>query len=313
DGTIENIANILRSSKNILPLSPLVTIQGQGSKSPFFCVHPGGGNVFCYLDLASQLGSDQPFYGLQAKGLNSDQEEPKTLNTIQDMAEYYIAAIKKNRPYGPYYLGGWCTGGVVAFEMARQLQQQGDEVALLVLIESYLPVPIQHINLDEKRALLEQILRIQIPSQEYLDDTTLVTLLFAWDLGSLFGKEIPISIQELQQNAPNKQLKYILKKTKALDILPTEFNFKEITKLWNVFKANLQAMYSYIPQSYSGKTVIFHAYEELRELSIYPIIDWNQVLVGDIDKYQISGDHYSIMRNPDVEILATKLKEYLKQ
>lgn len=312
-GTIEDIANILRSSRDILPSSSLITIQPQGNKLPFFCVHPGGGNVSCYLNLASQLGLDRPFYGLQAKGLSSDYEGEKTLNTIQDMAKYYIAEIKKIQPQRPYYLGGWCTGGIVAFEMARQFQQQGDEVALLVLMESYLPVPIQQINLAQKRALLEQILRTQIPRHEDLDENTLVTLLFAWDLGSLFGREIPISFQELQQIIPDEQLNHVLEKAKALNILPTEFNLKKITKLWKVFQANLQAMYSYIPQSYSGRTVIFQANEELRELTIYPIINWNQVLIGDTDKYEIPGDHYSIMRNPNVEILATKLKECLNK
>ena len=115
------------------PWSPLVAIQPKGNRKPFFCVHPVGGNVLCYAELARRLGDDQPFYGLQARGLEGGLP-PR--DTIEAMAALYLEAIRAQKPAGPYLLGGWSLGGVVAYEMARQLQAQGEQVALLALIDT---------------------------------------------------------------------------------------------------------------------------------------------------------------------------------
>ena len=100
-----------------------MAIQPTGSKRPLFLVHPAGGHVFPYVHLARYLGPDQPCYGLQAKGLEEG-ESPHT--RIKDMAADYIKALRTVQPNGPYFLGGWSMGGLVAFEMAQQLYTQGE-------------------------------------------------------------------------------------------------------------------------------------------------------------------------------------------
>jgi thioesterase domain-containing protein len=116
--------------------SVIVPIQPQGSRPPFFCVHPVGGGVFCYRALARHLGSEQPFYGLQARDLIRGQEPHADIET---MAADYLEALRSVQPAGPYRLGGWSLGGVTAFEMAQQLRRQGQSVALLTLIDSVVP------------------------------------------------------------------------------------------------------------------------------------------------------------------------------
>ena len=106
----------------------LVGIQTQGTQRPLFFVHSIGGGVLYYSDLAKMLGDDQPFYGLQAPGLEDDRT---ALKTTPELAAVYIEEMRKVQPEGPYLLGGWSYGGVVAFEMAVQLQRQGAEVARL--------------------------------------------------------------------------------------------------------------------------------------------------------------------------------------
>src|SRR5205823_1918690 len=96
--------------------SPLVAIQSGGARRPFFCVHPGGGEVLCYYDLARALGPDQPFYGLRAVGLEGE-AMPDT--RIAAMAARYLDVLREQQQHGPYLLGGWSLGGVVAFEMAQ--------------------------------------------------------------------------------------------------------------------------------------------------------------------------------------------------
>ena len=113
--------------------SPLVQIRG-GPGIPFFCVHPIGGNVLTFKNLSEHI-TKHPFYGLQARGL-SRQENPHT--NIDDMAADYLAYVKLVQPSGPYFLGGYSAGGLVAFEMARLLQASGENVELIVLFDSYL-------------------------------------------------------------------------------------------------------------------------------------------------------------------------------
>lgn len=133
--TIEQLAGVLRDPGWSAPWSSLVAIQSNGSKQPFFCVPGNFGNVFVDLgDLARHLSPDQPFYGLQDGIQNPSQ--------IEVLAAHYIDEIQTVQSEGPYLLGGVCSGGVVAFEMAQQLQARGQKVALLALIEpSPPPVP----------------------------------------------------------------------------------------------------------------------------------------------------------------------------
>jgi acyl transferase domain-containing protein/thioesterase domain-containing protein len=114
--------------------SPLVALQAAGGGTPFFCVHPLGGPVLCYAELARGLGADRPFYGLQAFGLDDDQTPD---DRVETMAARYLEAVRAVQPSGPYLLGGWSFGGLVAFEMASQLVRSGESVALLALIDGY--------------------------------------------------------------------------------------------------------------------------------------------------------------------------------
>lgn len=127
----------LRQARTAPAASPLVRLGGaQGQRTPFFCVHAIGGAVFSYIELAQSLGPEQPFYALQARGLDG-RGEP--FEDIEQMAAEYVRAIRTVQPEGPYRLGGWSFGGVVAFEMARQLREAGARVDLLALLDSWSP------------------------------------------------------------------------------------------------------------------------------------------------------------------------------
>nr|BDT34839.1 non-ribosomal peptide synthetase [Myxococcus sp. MH1] len=128
--TVERLATKLRGDE--APWSPLVPIQPRGNRPPFFCVHPVGGNVLCYAELARHMGSQQPFYGLQAQGLDG---RLPPLESLPEMAALYVQHVRAVQPRGPYRLGGWSLGAVIAYEMAQQLKQQGETVEVLVLIE----------------------------------------------------------------------------------------------------------------------------------------------------------------------------------
>jgi thioesterase domain-containing protein/acyl carrier protein len=131
--TIEELARIIRRKASTSGWSPLVAIQPEGTRPNLFCVHGAGGNVLIYRELSQQLGFDQPFYGLQCQGLGGQQP---LLTKIEEMAALYVQEIQSVQPHGPYFLGGYCMGGTVAYEIAHQLTARGEQVALLSLFDT---------------------------------------------------------------------------------------------------------------------------------------------------------------------------------
>src|SRR5262249_55208892 len=131
--TIEQLASIVRDEGSSKRAS-LVPIEPHGSKPPFYCVHGMLGNVLRFYDLARYLGSDQPFFGLQPQGLDG---RDSCHTRVEQMAAHYISEIRSIQPMGPYFLGGYSFGGIVAFEMAQQLTAQNQKVGLLILFDTF--------------------------------------------------------------------------------------------------------------------------------------------------------------------------------
>jgi thioesterase domain-containing protein len=127
----------------------LLPIRARGTRPPLFCVHPIGGLAWCYTPLARYMPRDFPLYGLQAQGLDCETDLHRS---IQEMAEKYVEEIRTVQESGPYYLLGWSFGGLVAHEMAVQLQAAGEEIAALIIMEAYLPSPVS----DEESATAAQ-------------------------------------------------------------------------------------------------------------------------------------------------------------
>jgi amino acid adenylation domain-containing protein len=132
--TIEQFAALLQQERWTPSQSSLVPIQPEGDRPPFFCIHGLGGTVLRFHALAQHMGTDRPFYGVQAQGLEGDRAFH---NKVEDMAAFYIKEIRALQPEGPYHLGGYSLGGLIAFEMSRQLQADGQEVGLLALLDTY--------------------------------------------------------------------------------------------------------------------------------------------------------------------------------
>jgi amino acid adenylation domain-containing protein len=149
--TIEKLADLLERNEWAQQWSCLVPIQPQGSQPPFFCVHGVGGNVVGFRELARLMAPDYPFYGFQAQGLDGSR---KPFAEIEEMAAHYIREMRGVQPEGPFLLGGYSFGGLVAYEMARQLFAGGEEVALLALFDTY-PGELEAVTTSIWKLLLE--------------------------------------------------------------------------------------------------------------------------------------------------------------
>jgi amino acid adenylation domain-containing protein len=283
--TVEYLAGLVRKDAgDISAESSLVPIQPYGTKQPFFCVHAVGGNVMSYVDLARRLGTDQPFYGLQSRGL-SGLHAPQT--RIEDMASHYIDEIRSVQAEGPYLLGGWSMGGTVAFEMSRQLRAQGEEVTLLALIDSMV-----HDN-----------------STVYEDDDLALLTRFATDMGVPLS-QLELSVNELLQLAPDQQLGLVLAQAKAAGLAPAEIGFSEIENLFNVFKANLNAVRSYELQPGPTPITLFKACDTEGDDGA---TGWQRFTSAGLDLHTVPGNHYTILREPNAGVLAEHLQTCLEQ
>jgi thioesterase domain-containing protein len=132
--TVERLAEVIGKEEESEVWSSLIAIQPEGWRPPFFCVHGIGGTVLRFYALARHLGPDQPVYGLQAQGVSG--KHPCHIR-VEDMAAHYLTEIRQLQPHGPYYLGGYSLGGSVALEMARKLREEGEEVGIVALLDTF--------------------------------------------------------------------------------------------------------------------------------------------------------------------------------
>ncbi|MBD2281593.1 thioesterase domain-containing protein, partial [Aphanizomenon flos-aquae] len=279
--TIEQLAHLLNSSTNSLLRSALVPIKSNGNQPPLFCIHPGGGNVLCYQHLASYLSSEQPFYGLQSVGLNP-QNEPHT--SIEQMATYYIQELQTIQPHGPYFLSGWSSGGLVAFEMAQQLSRQGEQIALLALLDSYSSMTAQ--------------------AQEPKDDLAQLVELVV----ELLKEDSDLYLEQMREFSYEEQLIYVIEQAKQKNLIPDDFDLAEAHSFLKVNKLNDQAADNYQAQYYPGSIVLFQASETDASFKS----TWNE-LVEHIETYVVPGNHQNMVKPPHVQTLAQKLQKSLEQ
>jgi len=132
--TIEAVADILRKEVQNPSWSSLVPIQPAGSKPPLFLVHGAEGNVLLYRQVSRYLPSDQPIYGLQSY---ADDGHGLENRTVEEMASRYMQEIGAAQPHGPFFLGGYCMGGLIALEIAQQLRALGEHVGLVIMLDTY--------------------------------------------------------------------------------------------------------------------------------------------------------------------------------
>jgi amino acid adenylation domain-containing protein len=252
-------------------------------RAPFFCIHPIGGNVLCYLDLARHLAPDQPFYALQTP----DDRPPA--KSIEEMAARYLAEVRRVQPQGPYRLGGWSMGGLVAFEMARQLAAEGQAPELLALIDTLPPETATAPATDEE-----------------------LVAWFAQDMARLLGSNVGISPEELCSLPEQEKLAHVVRLGHTAGLLPADFGLAQIEPLFATFAANLQASRAYAPEPYTGRVTLWVS--EATAASHAAALDaWSRLVPAGLDRTILPGDHYSLLRRPEVERLARELTAQLVQ
>ncbi|MDH3242747.1 MAG: non-ribosomal peptide synthetase, partial [Alphaproteobacteria bacterium] len=280
-GTVAKMAERIEAS---VPSSCLVPIQPEGDRLPFFCIHDRNGEVLNYRQLARQMGDGQPFYGIQARGL--DGEDPPFAN-IEDMAEYYIKEIKKVQPLGPYFLGGYSMGGHVALVMSQRLRAAGEEVAFLALLDSYSNSGQRRVGMGswfaQHRARLKELPAPKLPSYLWLRAANLAGMITT----SLFVRSFATGWRFFQTRG--KPIPRILRRPVL---------------------ANHMILRDYRPRPYEGDVTLFKA--ELYAWS-HPMQHegWRDIIRGKFEVRPVPGGHFDIMNLPHVQVLAAELSDAL--
>jgi thioesterase domain-containing protein/aryl carrier-like protein len=272
--TIEQLAQLLRDQTAPAAPSALVGITTTGTKRPLFCVHPLGGNVLCYAQLARLLGPEQPVYGIQSLGLEHDQALP---TDVEGMAAEYVEAIRAFQPTGPYLLCGWSVGGVIALEIAQQLAAQEQTVALLALIDSYTPQAIALPTLEDRHLLVLMVRQLGVT----LD---------------------PMALQPLDAE---QQLAYALVQAQRVDAMLPGLDLAQFRRLFVVYKANALALLRYVPRPYRGRMTLFRAAVGLG--GVDPTQGWDALATEGIALCDVAGEHDSMLQEPHVRMLAERL------
>lgn len=299
-GTIENLASILDQDDWQEPESALVPIQPLGDRPPFFCVHAKGGNVLFYRDLAKHLGNDQPFYGIQARRIGGRQVGHAT---VEEMAETYIREMKGLQPEGPYYIGGASFGGLAAFEIAQQLRRNGDEVALLALLDTGSP--------DYPRPL-PNTSRIRSRINSLVNRTRL-------HRDSLVGLSNRGRLSYIVEKIGKLKLKYRRKVVNSYKLAAREFYLRKNgegsipAKYIQVEDQIAKAGEKYQPKAYAGKVTLFRASNQPVGFQEDPTLGWGPFVSGELEINDVPGHHGSIVNEPYVGVLAAKLRASIER
>ena len=268
-------------------------IQPKGNKIPFFCVHGGFGNVLNFYDLTRYLGKEQPFYGLQARGVDGKQPP---FATLPEMAAEYVKQMRVVQPEGPYMVGGFSMGGEVAFEIAQQLHVQGQKVALVALLDTHNP---------EFARRRKNVLRMaEGPEVETTDSD---------EDEPEFGGGIVSKLR-------------LLKRWAALRLLLARMDLQKYRIYWRarrllragetlpqslispfLWRSHIDLVNSYEIKPYPGRVTLFRASETEIGNPNGEGIGWTPLAQGGLDVHILHGTH-NIVKEPYVAELARMLK-----
>lgn len=291
--TIEQLAQTIQKEKWTPLWSSLVPIRAGGARPPLFLFHSHGGNVLEYYPLAELLDADQPVYALQARGL--DGRHVGNLS-MEEMVGRYLKEIRSLQPEGPYYLAGFCFGGLAALEAARQLSSAGESVALVGMIQTTYP----HCDVFQGMSIMQQWWHrakkrsdLEWESFRYRGIGHVKERIRR--VIDVMGAKAAIALDQFLGKSHSdyaaRSMPYILER------LAIEHE--------NVYQA-------YRPCSYSGAVVLFRAQYQLPGISHDRSLGWSNLLGAHLEVCDMPGHQQNLLLEPHVRVLARELMRRLR-
>jgi aspartate racemase len=284
--------------------SPVVAIQPYGFKPPFFGVHAHEGGVLFWRDVVDHLPKDQPFYAIQAQGV--DGVRP-ALTRIEDMATLYNEAVRKIQPHGPYYLGGFSMGGEVAFEMAQQLTRQGEKVNFLIMLDTRNPQRLTRPVVRNQDGLIIPDLEAKVEIGRY----------------HLFNRKVKSHILGLEKLNWLEKISYL---SGAFSFWLRRSAVYSLAYIYRIMKRRLpdrlllhylklkhsEAIRKYVPVHYPGKITLFRASQSVEMNPADSPMGWAPLAGEGVEAYYFEATH-NIVSREYAEKIAFELNECLEK
>lgn len=298
--TIAALASLVeqRSSNTSDPAAPeLVDLAPDGDRIPLFMAAGQGGSVLGFVPLSRHIDSDQPLLGLDLQRRRDIEAPPQTFESLVD---HHYAAIKARFPDGPYIVGGWCMGGEVAMELARRLRSEGDQVPLVVMLQtehvSYPDYPSGTGSVARLRHAVLDRLGYELSTLRNMASSQRTTYLSEQLLAKAVGKvTVPIE----RRLVP------------AFDKLGRSYRGSERyhRKRWMIADGAVYDDYTYPP--YDGDVLVMYAKNQPRAIVPDPSLGWASTVTGTLHLAEIDGYHWNILREPQIVEVAAALEVVL--
>jgi amino acid adenylation domain-containing protein len=274
----------------------LIPLQSNGTKRPLFIVPGIEGKCYYLLELAKELGNDQPVFGFQYVGLMNGE---RPFERVEEIAAFNISLMKTVQTHGPYQLAGHSMGGWVAVEMANQLLQQGEKVSFIGLLDSYSPQAIADLGGFSHHSTETDI----------NDLIMLVDRLVAYDSPELDSNGLK---EKLEQTEPKERLSMVHQWTVSQGLIPSAFSQQELGQWANLIGTNSRI--SFKPSKTDQIIHLFKAESSSRvNQDIADCLGWSTTVGNKVKIQETPGNHFTMMHSPQAQILATAIRESIQE
>lgn len=297
--TISELAKLISSNAQAHRY-PSHALLKTGTGPPLFLFHAVGGNILVYQPLAAKLSGEMPIYGILAPGLNADR---KPLESVPEIATHHISLMKAIQPTGPYYFGGYSFGGIVAFEVARQLHTMGEEVGIVFVLDARVRIPKSLSFAQRLRKRVAEEARRVVHHLKY----------FATHRPSewrAYAQELVRRAQRVQRNATlrrRQEAGFHEQVNRYLD----EVDQLASPTIQAVIDAHHIALWRFRPAPYTGDVTVALARETNFEGINAWKEPWQEAVQGTLEFIEVPGDHRTMMYEPNIDVLADRLNPIL--
>ncbi|MBE9115230.1 amino acid adenylation domain-containing protein [Lusitaniella coriacea LEGE 07157] len=304
--TIEQLADILRQKAGLQSWISLVPVQPNGSKPPFF-FHGGAADAMTWAGFGRNLPPDQPFYGLQNPELDGKHDP---LSSVEEMAAHCLREIQTLQPHGPYYIGGHCFGGTVAFEMAQQLRDRGETVALLAVVDGYPPKPVLKDTLFLRtKSFLNRWDFLLYKTYYYHSDalkkqSAIGKLIY---IGNLLKEKVDAKRKKRSPSQPTQSQKNDRAATSSETFIPYEIRYQQAER------TNRSAKKKYRAKIYQGKIALFRAKKQKLEWYFGSKLGWEEFTDREIECHEIPGLFGNLFNQSSLPLLVKEVKMCLEK
>jgi amino acid adenylation domain-containing protein len=292
--TIDKLADLVRHGGEALKWNWLLPIQPAGSKPPLFLLHGSG-------ELGRQLGMDQPVYGGRTHGLDGR----RSPLSVEEMAANYVKEIRMAQPEGPYFVGGYCFGGLLAFEVARQLRERDQEVALLILLDP--TTPGKGAAGFAVSSSLPQAAIIRLAEQVRRHSRKLWPLRVQERLTRV-GRGVQWRFDSVRTRLARRVDRGI-KMLACRVFLGFGQLVPEALRMFYFMEVSRRAARNYVPKVYSGRVVLLRTENAVENSSV----EWERLVAGKLEIYDLPGEHHmDPIQGPYVQAWAERMRACLQ-